>query len=84
MSSPQRHPVQPAVMISRPAVSIPADGVGGDEPFVDGVGEDHRQNFDDGGDGGVGVAELAQVADPLVHAEGGDRVERVAPHRSRM
>src|SRR4051794_22047921 len=34
-----------------PSASVAADGVGGDESFVGGVGEDHREDFDDGRDG---------------------------------
>lgn len=59
----------------RAAASAAVDGIGRDKAFVGGVSEDYRQQFDDAGDCGVGVAELAEVDDPSVDAERGDRRE---------
>jgi hypothetical protein len=68
-----------AVAVSS-AASSAVNGVGWDESIVGGVGEDHRQEFDDAGDGGVDVAEGVEVGDPLVDAERGDRVDgRASP-----
>jgi hypothetical protein len=50
------------------------DGVGRDEVLVGGVGEDHRQQVEQAGHGGGGVA-LSQGFGPEADVEGGDGVE---------
>jgi hypothetical protein len=44
--------------------------------LVDGVGEDHRQQFGPAGDGRRGVAGFGGFLGPEVDVEGGDLAER--------
>jgi hypothetical protein len=68
------------VVAAASAAASFVDGVVGDEVFVGGVGEDHREQLGDAGDGGGGVAALVEVDDPRADGECGDVVKwRVAP-----
>ena len=61
------------------SAALAADGVGRDEALVGGVAEDHREDLEDGGDGGGGVAAGAELVRPDVDRGAGDVAQRGGP-----